>query len=150
MLLYTTNAKLNTRLKQRLQLGGVASTFGRSVIPEPEVEQIAEQVEARVNMRLKSKYRLPLRLTDADAANAISSIVEKLTICDLIAPYFAGVDPSQEGGYIRDQFCVQGNRELDELIDSVIDGEIAIGVTSNSQLRSPVVGKRSGGTAVEF
>jgi len=150
MLLYTTNAKLNTRLKQRLQLGGVASTFGRSVIPEPEVEQIAEQVEARVNMRLKSKYRLPLRLTDADAANAISSIVEKLTICDLIAPYFAGVDPSQEGGYIRNEFCTQGNRELNELIDSVIDGEIAIGVTSNSQLRSPVVGKRSGGTVVEF
>ena len=149
-MLYTTNEKINTRLRQRLQLGGVQSTFGRSVIPEPEVEQIANQVEARVNMRLKSKYRLPLRLTDADAANAISSIVEKLTICDLIAPYFAGVDPSQEGGYIRDQFCVQGNKELDELIESVIDGEIAIGVTANSQLRSPVVGKRSGGTVVEF
>jgi len=149
-MLYTTNEKINTRLRQRLQLGGVQSTFGRSVIPEPEVEQIANQVEARVNMRLKSKYRLPLRLTDVDAANAISSIVEKLTICDLIAPNFAGVDPSQEGGYIRNEFCTQGNRELNELIDSVIDGEIAIGVTANSQLRSPVVGKRSGGTVVEF
>jgi hypothetical protein len=147
---FTTLEAINTRLRQRLQMGGTASAFGKSVIPDLETEQIAEQVEARVNLRLKSKYRLPLRLVDTDAQRAIASIVEKLVICDLISPNFTGVEPSDEGGYIRSEFCTQGAKELEQLMNSYINGEIAIGITIGGINRAPVVGMRTGGTKVEF
>jgi hypothetical protein len=147
---FTTLEAINTRLRQRLQMGGTASAFGKSVIPDLETGQIAEQVEARVRIRLKSKYRLPLNLTDADAQKALASIVEKLCICDILAPNFTGVEPSDEGSYIRSEFCTQGAKELDQLMDSYINGEIAIGVTIGAANRAPVVGMRTGGINVEF
>jgi hypothetical protein len=147
---FTTLAAINTRLKQRLQMGGTASAFGRSVIPDPESEQIAEQVEGRVRMRLKSKYQLPLNLTDTDAQKALASIVEKLTICDLLSPNFFGDEPSDEGGFIRSEFCMQGQKELDELMKSYIDGEVAIGVSIGAVNRAPSIGTRSGGVRVDF
>lgn len=147
---YTTLAAINTRLKQRLQMGGTQSAFGRGVIPDVDSAQIAEQVEGRVRMRLKQKYQLPLNLTDADAQKALASIVEKLTICDILAPNFSGMEPSDEGGYIRSEFCTQGAKELDALMASYIDGEIAIGVSIGATNRAPSVGTRSGGTIVNF
>lgn len=147
---FTTLAAINTRLRQRLQMGGTQSAFGRGVIPDSETEQIAEQVEGRVRMRLKAKYQLPLKLTDEDAQKALASIVEKLTICDILAPNFTGVEPSDEGGYIRSEFCMQGAKELDELMDSYIDGEIPIGVSIGAVNRAPSVGMRTGGGRVDF
>jgi hypothetical protein len=147
---YTTLAAINTRLKQRLQMGGTQSAFGRGVIPDVDSAQIAEQVEGRVRMRLKQKYQLPLNLTDADAQKALASIVEKLTVCEILTPYFFGADPSNEGGIIKDDYCKQGMDELDALMASYIDGEIAIGVSIGAVNRAPVVGKRTGGTIVNF
>ena len=147
---FTTLAAINTRLKQRLQMGGTAIAFGKSVISDLDSEQIAGQVEGRVRMRLKSKYQLPLNLTDTDAQKALASIVEKLTICDILAPNFTGADPSDEGGYIRSEFCTQGEKELEDLMKSYIDGEVAIGVSIGAVNRAPSVGTRSGGTAVSF
>lgn len=147
---FTTLAAINTRLKQRLQMGGAAIAFGKTVISDADSLQIAEQVEGRVRMRLKSKYQLPLKLTDTDAQKALASIVEKLTVCDLLAPNFTGVEPSDEGGYIRSEFCTQGQKELDALMNSYIDGEVAIGVSIGAVNRAPAVGTRSGGVRVEF
>ena len=147
---FTTLAAINTRLKQRLQMGGTQAAFGRSVITDIDSEQIACQVEARVRMRLKSKYQLPLNLTDTDAQKSLASIVEKLTICDILAPNFTGADPSEEGGYIRSEFCSQGQKELEDLMASFISGEVAIGVSIGAVNRAPSVGTRSGGTAVSF
>jgi hypothetical protein len=147
---FTTLAAINTRLKQRLQMGGTASAFGRSVIPDLDSEQIAEQVEGRVRMRLKSKYQLPLNLTDTDAQKALASIVEKLTICEILTPNFFGAEPSDEGGFIRSEFCMQGQKELDELMKSYIDGEVAIGVSIGAVNRAPSIGTRSGGVRVDF
>ena len=147
---FTSLLAINTRLHQRLQMGGTQAAFGRSVITDPESVQIAEQVEGRVRMRLKSKYALPLKLTDPDAQKALASIVEKLAICDILCPAFAGVDPSNEGGYIRNEFCMQGEKELEQLMESFITGENPIGVSIDSQTRSPVVGKRTGGVMIEF
>jgi hypothetical protein len=147
---FTTLAAINTRLRQRLQMGGTASAFGRSVLPDLESTQIAEQVEGRVRMRLKSKYQLPLNLTDTDAQKALASIVEKLTICEILSPNFTGIEPSDEGGYIRSEFCMQGQKELDALMASYIDGEVAIGVSIGAVNRAPVVGKRTGGITVDF
>jgi len=147
---FTSLIAINTRLHQRLQMGGTQAAFGRSVIPDLESTQIAEQVEGRIRIRLRERYTFPLKLTDKDAVLALASIVEKLTICDILAPAFAGVDPSGEGGYIRNEFCMQGEKELKQLLDSFIKGENPIGISSNSQTRSPVVGKRSGGVMIEF
>lgn len=150
MLQFTTLAAIDTRLKQRLQMGGTQSSFGRGVIPDTDTEQIACQVEGRVRMRLKSKYQLPLNLTDTDAQKALASIVEKLTICEILAPNFTGMEPSNEGGYIRSEFCGQGQKELDALMNSYIDGEIAIGVSIGAINRAPAIGLRTGGIVVEF
>jgi hypothetical protein len=147
---FTTLAAINTRLKQRLQMGGTQTAMGRGVISESETEQIACQVEGRVRMRLKSKYQLPLKLTDTDAQKSLASIVEKLTICDILAQNFTGQEPSDEGGYIRSEFCSQGQKELDELMASYIDGEIPIGVSIGAVNRAPSVGMRTGGVRVDF
>lgn len=147
---FTTLSDINTRLKQRLQMGGTQAAFGKAVISDSDTEQIAEQVEGRVRMRLKEKYQLPLNLTDADAQKALASIVEKLTICDILAPNFTGMEPSDEGGYIRSEFCTQGQKELNELMDSFISGEVAIGVSIGATNRAPVVGMRTGGTRIDF
>ena len=147
---FTTLAAINTRLKQRLQMGGTQAAFGRGVIPDVDSSQIAEQVEGRVRMRLKAKYQLPLRLTDTDAQKALASIVEKLVICDLLAPNFTGMEPSDEGGYIRSEFCTQGAKELEALMASYIDGEIPIGVSIGAANRAPSVGMRTGGVVINF
>lgn len=147
---FTTLAAINTRLKQRLQMGGTQAAFGKAVISDSDTEQIANQIEGRVRMRLKEKYQLPLKLTDTDAQKALASIVEKLTICDILAPNFTGMEPSDEGGYIRSEFCTQGQKELDELMDSFISGEVAIGVSIGATNRAPVVGMRTGGTRIDF
>lgn len=147
---FTTLSAINTRLKQRLQMGGTQAAFGKTVISDADTTQIAEQVEGRVRMRLKSKYQLPLKLTDTDAQKTLASIVEKLTICDILAPNFTGMEPSDEGGYIRSEFCMQGQKELDELMDSFISGEVAIGVSIGATNRAPVVGMRTGGTRIDF
>ena len=147
---FTTLSDINTRLKQRLQMGGTQAAFGKAVISDSDTNQIAEQVESRVRMRLKAKYQLPLNLTDTDAQNALASIVEKLTICDILAPNFTGMEPSDEGGYIRSEFCTQGQKELDALMASYIDGEVAIGVSIGATNRAPVVGMRTGGTRIDF
>lgn len=147
---FTTLAAINTRLKQRLQMGGTQAAFGKAVISDSDTEQIARQVEGRVRMRLKEKYQLPLKLTDTDAQKALASIVEKLTICDILAPNFTGMEPSDEGGYIRSEFCTQGQKELDALMTSYIDGEVAIGVSIGATNRAPVVGMRTGGTRIDF
>jgi hypothetical protein len=149
-MIYTTIEKINTRLRQRLQLGGTATAYGRSVMPNPEIEQIADQVESRVNLRLKAKYQLPLNFTDPDAQKALASIVEKLVACDILAPNFSGIEPSDEGGYIRSEFCMQGSKELEDLMKSYIDGEIAIGVTIGAANRAPVVGLRTSGVRIDF
>lgn len=147
---FTTLAAINTRLKQRLQMGGTQAAFGKTVISDSDTEQIAEQVEGRVRMRLKSKYQLPLNLTDTDAQKALASIVEKLTVCEILTTYFMGAEPSDEGGIIKDDYCKQGIDELDALMASYIDGEVAIGVTIGAVNRAPVVGKRTGGVRVDF
>jgi hypothetical protein len=147
---FITLAAIDTRLKQRLQMGGTQAAFGKTVITDADTTQIAEQVEGRVRMRLKSKYQLPLNLTDTDAQKALASIVEKLTICDILAPNFMGAEPSDEGGYIRSEFCTQGAKELEDLMKSYIDGEVAIGVSIGAANRAPSVGARSGGTVVSF
>jgi hypothetical protein len=147
---FTTLAAINTRLKQRIQMGGTQAAFGKAVISDSDTEQIACQVEGRVRMRLKSKYQLPLNLTDTDAQKALASIVEKLTICDILAPNFTGMEPSDEGGYIRSEFCTQGQKELEALMNSYIDGEVAIGVSIGAVNRAPVVGKRAGGATIDF
>jgi hypothetical protein len=147
---FTTLAAINTRLKQRLQMGGTHAAFGKTVIADADTTQIAEQVESRVRMRLKAKYQLPLNLTDTDAQNALASITEKLTICEILSTYFMGAEPSDEGGIIKDDYCKQGMDELDALMQSFISGEIAIGVSIGAVNRAPSVGTRSGGTAVSF
>ncbi len=147
---FTTLSAIDTRLKQRIQRGGTQAAFGKTVITDPDVEQIAEQVEGRVRMRLKSKYQLPLNLTDTDARKALASIVEKLTVCEILTPYFFGASPSDEGGMIKDDYCTQGMEELDALMASYIDGEVAIGVSIGAVNRAPVVGMRTGGTTIDF
>ena len=147
---FTTLAAINTRLKQRLQMGGTQAAFGKAVISDSDTEQIARQVEGRVRMRLKEKYQLPLKLTDTDAQKALASIVEKLAVCEILTPYFFGASPSDEGGIIKDDYCKQGMDELDALMTSYIDGEVAIGVSIGATNRAPVVGMRTGGTRIGF
>ena len=147
---FTTLAAINTRLKPRLQMGGTQAAFGKTVITDADVLQIAEQIESRVRNELRKKYTLPLKLTDVDAQKTLASIVEKLTICDILTIYFSNASPTEEGGIIKDAYCTQGINELEALMQSFISGEVAIGVSIGAVNRAPSVGTRSGGTVVSF
>jgi hypothetical protein len=149
-LVYTTLDNINTRLQTRLQMGGAAIALGKSVIGETELLQIAEQVEARVSLRVSQQYLLPLKLVDENLKGAIASVVEKLTICDVLGTYFSNTNPAQEGIQTQDIYCKQGERELEAMMGFLFVGEDPRGITAYSQSRSTQVGSRASGTRIEF
>ncbi|MBD2316672.1 hypothetical protein [Phormidium tenue] len=147
---FTTLEEINVVLKPRLQMGGTQTAYGRGVIPSPDVEAIACRVEGGINMRLKERYKVPLNLTDENAKKLLASITINLTVCEVLGIYYTGMEPSDESGRILSQFCTQGQKELDALMASYIDGEVAIGVSIGATNRAPVVGMRTGGTKIDF
>jgi hypothetical protein len=59
-LLYTTKEAIANRLKGRLTVGGSQVPFAPTTVDNNLLEQVGLQVEARVNARLGTVYKLPL------------------------------------------------------------------------------------------
>lgn len=135
-LLYTTTANIERRL------AGWASTqpaesFGASQLDVALIEQVAAQVESRVNQVLRRRFGMPLVLEHLE----ISSAVEKLCICELIGQLYAGQEPSEPGGYGA-MMCAQGKQELKDLESAQLDGEQLLGGAALSAA-SPVAKARA-------
>lgn len=122
VLIYTTEAAIARRLKGRLQIGGTASPFGEQVIDPDLITQIGEQVEARVNAKLKQIYKFPLVSTSHPE---LASIVEKMAIAELVPVYFSGNDSDQISNYGQ-LMAAQGGTELEAIAsgDVQLDGEL--------------------------
>lgn len=143
-LLYTTKEAIANRLKGRLVVGGSQVPFQPTTVDDNLLEQIGEQVEARVKARLKTVYRLPL----TSDHSVLASVVEKGVICELMGTHFVGQEGSEEGGFGR-MMCSQFASELNDIINGTIglDGEtLATGsevpIASNLTIagqRAPIV-----------
>lgn len=137
MLLYTTKEAIANRLRGRLTVGGPSLPFGPTTVDDNLIRQVGEQVEARVNAKLKGVYRLPL----IGSHPVLTSAVEKLILCELLPVHSVeeeqsissnqGVDRSYVG-----LVCRQGKAELEEILSGAIalEGESTLEVADGGAI----------------
>jgi phage gp36-like protein len=147
MLTYTTKEAIANRLRGRLVVGGTQVPFAPTTVDDNLIEQVATQVEALVDAKLKTVFRMPLTGTHA----VLSSIVEKLVICEIMPTH-----EQQNGGYgsqpksFREIICAQGAAELEEVLSGMVplDGE-ALASTGTTPISTnlTLAAKRTPGAA---
>lgn len=123
-LTYTTIEAIANRLRGRAVVGGAQSPFGPSTVDDNLLRQVGEQVEARVEARLRQVYRLPLQ----GSHPILASIVEKGVLCELLGVHSMGQQPTEQGSFGA-LMCRQFNDELAEVISGAINlqGEVLAG-----------------------
>ena len=104
MVEYTTIDNIALRLRTRLDLNQTAhgAAFGQSLGAkqvEPELfEQIASQVEAKLNAKLGMLYELPVPQHATQARLILASIVEKFTVAEILAVHYQQSQNAEQGG----------------------------------------------------
>ena len=111
-LIYTDATAIQQRLKGRLSIGGPQSAFGSPSVDEALLEQIGEQVEAKVNAVLRQSYQFPLAAAtelNTESRPLMAAIVEKGIICEISDTHFY---TSEEGNSYGRQMCKDFAAEL--------------------------------------
>lgn len=104
MIEYTTINNIALRLRTRLELNQTAhgAPFGQNLGAkqvQPELfEQIASQVEARLNAKLGMLYELPVPQFAIQARLILASIVEKFTVAEILAVHYQQSQNAEMGG----------------------------------------------------
>jgi hypothetical protein len=104
MLKYTTPEAIALRLRGRLEFnqsvtgGAFGQNLGAKQVDFQLYEQVAQQVEAKLNMALSMIYELPIPLTAVDAIKILASIVEKFVVAEIASVHFQQVQSATEGG----------------------------------------------------
>lgn len=155
-LTYTTIAAVGRRLKGRLGVQSLPGGYGPAVLDDELIDQVGEQVEARINARLRSLYKIPLQSSHP----VLASITEKLIVCELMSSQALGEEQLLVGsnGQARGDrsyagvMCAQGAAELDLLLSGQVslDGEtLATGeeATPTSSRNVSLASKRTPGVA---
>lgn len=117
-LIYTSVEAIEKRLQGWAEVNNPPSAFGASQVDSELILQVAEQNEAKVNRVLGKRYQMPLIGTYPELA----SVVEKLTICELVGQLYAGQEPSEPGGYGA-LMCSQGKAEFKALASLILPDE---------------------------
>lgn len=122
MALYTTKEAIANRLSTRIQVGGIAATFGKTVVDSNLIDQVIPQVEGRVNGALRQRYCMPLKLTSTDAMMAIASIVEKFVCAEILPVEY--LENGAEGG-LRKILAKEAREELEAVLNGgvILPGE---------------------------
>jgi hypothetical protein len=152
-LLYTTTDAIARRLRGRLQVGGLDLPFQPTNVDDDLIAQIGDQVEAKVNARLRAVYKVPL----SGQHPILAGIVEKLTCGEILATHMMGEEQITTGGNPSDRsyagFLIRdAQKDLDAIAsgDIPLDGEtLATGdEAANSNARNVTLArKRTPGTA---
>ncbi|HEY9648148.1 MAG TPA: hypothetical protein V6C88_17360 [Chroococcidiopsis sp.] len=129
-LIYTSRQAIAQLLSGRLTIGGSAAAFGPPVVNDGLIDQIGEQVEARVTAALATRYKLPIK----NPANPlIASAVEQLILCRILSIHAIGEEQTTSSNQGVDRSytgasCVRGEAELKALVTGAIalDGETLI------------------------
>lgn len=110
-LTYTLTSNIQQRLKGRLSIGGAQSPFGQQSVDMDLLDQIGEQVEAKVNAILRQSYVFPLKAAnpaELESRPLIAAIVEKGVICQLAdVHFFSGEDGSSYGRQMCKDFAAE-------------------------------------------
>lgn len=150
-LTYTTTEAIARVLRGRLTVDTVF-TPGSIDVDTGLINQKGGQVEARINSRLSSVYRLPLALSDPTTTALLASLTEKLICCELLPVYYpdmsditTGTGTGQFDRYAAN-LCKAGANELDLILSGIIllEGEeLAAGEDAVLSRRVTVAGQRS-------
>ena len=99
-MIYTTTDNITRRLRGRLQVANGSLIPGATAqqVDPYLIEQIGEQIEAKVNLALSQIYKLPIPLTSIQALKIIESIVEKLIISEIATVHFQQTQTPELGG----------------------------------------------------
>ena len=147
-LTYTTVEAIQRRLVARLQVGGVSHPMGPQTINLDLVNQIGEQVEARVNAKLGGVYQLPL----TGPVPVVQSIVEKFILSELL-PVHQVDDPKDS---LRAIVRREAEKELKEVCEGIVtlEGQTLVTATTPSPVATNFTGvsQRTPGVAeaIEF
>jgi hypothetical protein len=146
---YTSTQAIANRLRGRVAFGQ-SSQFGVSQIDPALIDQVGDQVEARVDSSLGQVYQMPL----AQPHLELASVVEKLVICEILGTHFVGQEANPSDGYGR-LMCAQGAAELEAiaLASPPLTGESAIaapvaGIAPAGSLS--LAGRRGGGEEIAW
>lgn len=115
--IYTDATRINRRLANRLTTGA-STAFGLTQVDPTFLVDVIDQVEARVNGRLRLKFSVPI--SDTELIKIVRGIVEKYVICEVLPTYFANTEESQEGGFGA-LMCEQAEDELEQLLSGDIE-----------------------------
>ena len=137
MPIYTTPEAIARRLEGYADPSSTGSAFDSSPVSPELITQVTDQVEARVTQVLSQRFVMPLKKTHT----VVSSCVEKLIVCELLAQLYVGQDPSESGGY-GSLMCKQGIDELEKLKSALLDDEQLLGGATLT-IAGPVAKARS-------
>jgi hypothetical protein len=137
---YTTIDAISRRIQGRLQVGGTLSALGEKQISQELIEQIGDQVEARLDGVLRGIYEFPL----AQSHPELASIVEKCTISEIIPVYEVSPE-GREGDSWSGQLKKECQMEMAAIAERTITlpGESVIFTPSTTSPNSSKVFNRS-------
>lgn len=100
---YTTVEAIARRLQTRLKLSGPQTPFGTTVVDEDLVDQVAAQIEARVDGVIQANSPImPFQAAaKAIAKPVLAAVVEKGCVCEIGATHFAATE--EGNSYAREQ-----------------------------------------------
>jgi len=135
-LIYTTTQAIARRLEGRLQFGGNPMALGNTVVNDALLDQVGEQIEAKVNLYLQKGYTLPLSLPQP----VVAEIVEKLVICELFDTLTIGGEGREGDAYCDDAMS---------LLKAIACGDLTLNTEQETEPRTvnqnvTVVDKRAG------
>lgn len=101
---YTTPSAIALRLRGRLELNETihGTAFGQNLgakqVQFELYEQVASQVEAKLDMGLGMMYELPVPQEASEARKILASIVEKFTVAEILSVHYQQSQNPQMGG----------------------------------------------------
>jgi hypothetical protein len=146
---FTTLDAISRRLRGRLELsktalgGGTGKLAAQQVDPQL-LEQLGEQVEAKLLIALALIYVLPIPLDAATARIILGGIVEKLVVAEIVLTHFQQSQVPQMGGDAGFGSVIrkQAQEELEAIFAGhgiYIPGLMSPPVTTPGSYRQPLV-----------
>lgn len=99
-MLYTTIENIQRRLRGRLsvQQQNLIPTATANEVDTELIQQITNQIEAKINLALSQVYLLPIPKNAIAAKKILESIVEKLIVSEIATVHFQQSQSSELGG----------------------------------------------------
>lgn len=143
VLKYTTVEAIERRLDGRIKFDGYQEDFGGTTICSDLVEQIGQQIEAKVNEVLGRRWVMPLKWMPTELQSThpqLSMLVESGVVCQILSQYYLDQMPSEQGGNTP-SICKIYFNELKVLQTIMLEGETLIQPSNHTAYGRPFSGQ---------